>query len=139
MIGVIYWTGTGNTQEMAEALAEGIKATGQEVEIKSISEISVDEAAAYEKLAMGCPDMGAEQLEESEFEPFYSELEGKIKNKKVVIFGSYGWGGTWLEDWGNRIKDAGIELVADGYATLGQPDDAAKADCEELGKTLANA
>ena len=134
MIGVIYWSGTGNTEQMAQAVA-----AGQEVEVKSVSEVSVDEAAAYEKLALGCADMGAEQLEEGEFEPFYTELEAKLGGKKVAIFGSYGWGGTWLEDWGTRIKDAGGELVADGVAILGEPDDDGNAQCQELGKTLANA
>ena len=139
MIGVIFWSGTGNTEKMAYEVAEGIKAAGQEVEVKSVSEVSVDEAATYDKLALGCADMGAEQLEEGEFEPFYTELEGKLSGKKVAIFGSYGWGGTWLEDWGTRIKDAGGELVADGVALLGEPDDDGKAQCQELGKTLANA
>ena len=82
MIGVIYWSGTGNTEQMAQAVAEGIKAAGQEVEVKSVSEVSVDDAAAYEKLALGCADMGAEQLEEGEFEPFYTELEAKLGGKK---------------------------------------------------------
>ena len=139
MIGVIFWSGTGNTERMAYEVAEGIKAAGQEVEVKSVSEVSVDEAAAYEKLALGCADMGAEQLEEGEFEPFYTELEGKLSGKKIAIFGSYGWGGTWLEDWGTRIKDAGGELVADGVAILGEPDDDGNAQCQELGKTLADA
>ena len=98
MIGVIFWSGTGNTERMAYEVAEGIKAAGQEVEVKSVSEVSVDEAAAYEKLALGCADMGAEQLEEGEF-----------------------------------------ELVADGVAILGEPDDDGNAQCQELGKTLANA
>ena len=128
MIGVIFWSGTGNTERMAYEVAEGIKAAGQEVEVKSVSEVSVDEAAAYEKLALGCADMGAEQLE-----------EGELSGKKIAIFGSYGWGGTWLEDWGTRIKDAGGELVADGVAILGEPDDDGNAQCQELGKTLANA
>ena len=139
MIGVIFWSGTGNTEKMAYEVAEGIKAAGQEVEVKSVSEVSVDDAAAYEKLALGCADMGAEELEDGEFEPFYAELESKLGGKKLAIFGSYGWGGTWLEDWGARIKDAGGELVADGLAILGEPDDDGIAQCQELGKTLANA
>lgn len=139
MIGVIFWSGTGNTEKMAYEVAEGIKAAGQEVEVKYVSEVSVDDAAAYEKLALGCADMGAEELEDGEFEPFYAELESKLGGKKLAIFGSYGWGGTWLEDWGTRIKDAGGELVADGLAILGEPDDDGIAQCQELGKTLANA
>ena len=136
MIGVIYWSGTGNTEQMAQAVAEGIKAAGQEVEVKAVSEISVDEAAQYDKLALGCADMGVEQLEEMEFEPFYNDLEGKISGKQIVIFGSYDWGGTWLEEWSARITAAGGNVVADGLAVFGEPDDSAKAQCEELGKAL---
>lgn len=139
MIGVIYWSGTGNTEAMAQAVAKGIEAAGQEVTVKAVSEISVAEAAAFDKLALGCADMGAEQLEESEFEPFYTELEAHLSGKKVAIFGSYGWGGTWLDDWAARIGDAGGVVVANGLAILGAPDDAGTADCEALGKTLVEA
>lgn len=137
MIGVVYWSGTGNTAAMAEAIGKGITEAGQEVTVKSVSEITVDEAAAFDKIALGCADMGAEQLEEMEFEPFYAELEGKLSGKKVVLFGSYGWGGTWLDDWAERVKGAGATIVADNLAILGAPED--DADCVALGKALANA
>lgn len=138
MIAVIYWSGTGNTAEMAEAVAKGIADAGQEVVLKSVSDITAEEAANYDKLALGCADMGAEQLEELEFEPFYVALEPKLSGKKLVIFGSWGWGGTWLEDWGNRIKENGGELLGQ-CAVMGAPDDAGKQECEALGKLLANA
>lgn len=137
MIGVVYWSGTGNTAAMAEAIGKGIAEAGQEVVVKSVSEISVDEAAAFDKIALGCADMGAEQLEEMEFEPFYTELEGKLSGKKVVLFGSYGWSGTWLDDWAERVKGAGATIVADNLAVLGAPED--EADCVALGKALAEA
>lgn len=139
MIGVIYWSGTGNTAAMAEAVGKGIAAAGQDVVVKSVSDVTVDEAAAFDKLALGCADMGAEQLEDMEFEPFYNELEGKLSGKKVVLFGSYGWGGTWLDDWAERVKAAGGEIVADNVAILGAPDDDGNAQCESQGKALAEA
>ena len=137
MIGVIYWSGTGNTQAMAEAIGKGIADAGQEVVVKSVSEISADEAAAFDKLALGCADMGAEQLEEMEFQPFYEALEPKLSGKKVILFGSYGWGGTWLEEWADHVRAAGGEIVADNLPVFGAPDDAALAYCEGCGKTLA--
>ena len=91
-IAVIYWSGTGNTQAMAEAVAEGAKGAGAQVDLYSVSETSAGAAAAYDTLALGCPAMGAEVLEESEFEPFFTELEGSLSGKKVALFGSYGWG-----------------------------------------------
>lgn len=139
MIGVIYWSGTGNTQAMAEAIGKGIADAGQEVVVKSVSEISADEAAAFDKLALGCADMGAEQLEEMEFQPFYEALEPKLSGKKVILFGSYGWGGTWLEEWADHVRAAGGEIVAGNLPVFGAPDDAALADCEGCGKTLAGA
>ena len=139
MIGVIYWSGTGNTQAMAEAIGKGIADAGQEVVVKSVSEISADEAAAFDKLALGCADMGVEQLEEMEFQPFYEALEPKLSGKKVILFGSYGWGGTWLEEWADHVRAAGGEIVADNLPVFGAPDDATLADCEGCGKTLAGA
>ena len=138
MIGVIFWSGTGNTERMAYEVAEGIKAAGQDVEVKSVSEVSVDEAAAYDKLALGCADMGAEQLEEGEFEPFYTELEGKLSGKKVAIFGSYGWGdGEWMRTWQDRVAADGAVLVQDGVMANYEPDDGALAQCKALGEALA--
>ena len=106
-IPVIFWTGTGNTQMMADAIAEAINAAGAEAVVKNVSEITADEAAGYDALALGCPAMGAEVLEECEFEPFFTELEGKLAGKKVALFGSYGWGGSYMQDWEARVKDAG--------------------------------
>lgn len=136
-IPVIYWTGTGNTQIMAEAVAAAVNAAGAEAVLQNVSETNADEAAKYDALALGCPAMGAEVLEECEFEPFFTELEGKLSGKKVALFGSYGWGGTYMQDWEARVKDAGAELVADGILALGEPDDDALAKLAEAGKLLA--
>lgn len=131
-IPVIFWTGTGNTQMMADAVAEAINAAGAEAVVKNVSEITADEAAGYDALALG-----AEVLEECEFEPFFTELEGKLAGKKVALFGSYGWGGTYMQDWEARVKDAGATLVADGVLALGAPDDEAVAKLAEAAKLLA--
>lgn len=136
-IPVIYWTGTGNTQMMADAVAEAINAAGAEALVKNVADISADEAATYDALALGCPAMGAEVLEEDEFEPFFAELEGKLSGKKVALFGSYGWGGSYMQDWEARVQDAGAELVAEGVLALGAPDDEALAKLAEAGKLLA--
>ncbi len=136
-IPVIYWTGTGNTQIMAEAVADTINAAGAEAVLQNVSETNADEVAKYDAFALGCPAMGAEVLEECEFEPFFTELEGKLSGKKVALFGSYGWGGTYMQDWETRVKDAGAELVANGVLALGAPDDEALAKLAEAGKLLA--
>ena len=94
---VIYWSMTGNTEAMANAIAEGAAGAGAEVDVKQVCDTTVDEALGYGLLALGCPAMGAEVLEEAEFEPFFTELEGRLGGKKVALFGSYDWGdGQWM-------------------------------------------
>ena len=137
-IPVIFWTGTGNTQMMADAVAEAINAAGAEAVVKNISEITADEAAGYDALALGCPAMGAEVLEECEFEPFFTELEGKLAGKKVAIFGSYGWGdGEWMRTWEDTCRSDGAVLACESVICCEAPEDDALAQCKKLGATLA--
>ncbi len=140
-IKVVFWSGTGNTQAMAEAVAKGIQAAGATADIKLFTDLSADELAADDKFALGCPAMGAEQLEEGDVEPFFSELESKLSGKKVALFGSYGWGsGEWMDEWANRVQSAGGTVVTGaGVMANNAPDDAAIAECEALGQALVNA
>ena len=115
---VIYWSGTGNTEAMANAVAEGAGVTAQ-----NVSSVSASDAAAFDVLLLGCPAMGAEELEETEFEPFFAELEGSLAGKKVGIFGSYGWGdGEWIRLWADRVKAAGAELIEEPLMINEAPD-----------------
>ncbi len=136
---IIYWSGTGNTEAMAGAILEGAKEVNPETAYFTVSEISADNAAEYDTLILGCPAMGAEVLEESEFEPFFTELETKISGKKVAIFGSYGWGdGEWMHDWEKRVTDAGANLVGgEGLMINDMPDDAGLEQCRAFGKSAA--
>ena len=137
-IAVIYWSGTGNTQMMAEAVAQGAKDAGAEVTLLSVSDTDAAAASSYDALALGCPAMGGEVLEESEFEPFFSELEGKLSGKKVALFGSYGWGdGEWMRNWEERAKNDGATLVGgEGLIVNETPDDEALEKCAALGAEL---
>ncbi len=140
-VAVIYWTGTGNTGAMAQAVAEGARSAGAEADLFQVSEVSVGEAAGYDKLALGCPAMGAEVLEEGEFEPFFTELEPKLSGKTVTLFGSYGWGdGQWMRDWCERADSAGASLCGDEGLILNETPAAAGLEaCRALGKALAEA
>lgn len=137
MIGVIYWTGSGSTEEMANIVAEGVKAAGKDVIVKRCEEISVQEAMECEAFAFGCPAMGDEVLEETAFEPWFAEMEAKLSGKKVGLFGSYGWGtGLWMENWEARTKDAGAEVIATVIAQGAADSDATDA-LKAMGETLA--
>lgn len=136
---VVYWTGTGNTEIMAEKIAEGIKQTGASVDVKLVSDIEPSECLKYPKVAFGCPAMGDEQLEEDEFEPFFQEVEGDLSGKKVALFGSYSWAdGEWMRKWTERTLDAGANLFRnEGLAVYGTPDDDGEEQCVEFGKKFA--
>ena len=135
---IIYWSGTGNTEAMAGAIAEGAKEVNADTAYFTVSEISADKAAEYDTLILGCPAMGAEELEESEFEPFFAELESKIDGKNVALFGSYGWGdGEWMRNWEETCKNAGAILACDSVICADAPDDDATAACKALGAALA--
>ncbi len=137
-IAVIYWTGTGNTEVMANEVVAGASAAGAEVTLFNTSDFSVDKAQEFDKFALGCPAMGAEELEDSEFQPLYDQLKTQISGKKVVLFGSYGWGGgEWMNPWREDAANAGLVLADDPLAIEGAPDDAGKEKCRELGKVLA--
>lgn len=136
---VAYWSQTGNTQTMAEAVAAGVTEAGKEAEVKSVSEISPDALKDVPVFALGCPAMGAEVLEEDEMEPFVTAVEGFAAGKTIGLFGSYGWGdGEWMRDWVNRMTEAGATVVGGESAICQEtPDDDAIAACKALGQQLA--
>lgn len=137
---IVYWTGSGNTEAMAHAVEEGAQNAGAEVSLNFVSDISADEAASFDHVALGCPAMGNEQLEEYEFEPFFEELLPQLQGKKVVIFGSYSWNeGDWIQLWKDRLNEAGVELVAEPVKAYSYPEDDVLEACKALGESLANA
>lgn len=136
---VVYWSQTGNTEAMAEAVARGIRSEGKESAVVEVGSISPEELKEEAVFALGCPAMGAEVLEESEMEPFVETLETFVKGKTVGLFGSYGWGdGEWMRDWEARMQQAGANVIGgEGVICQETPDQEALEKCEELGENLA--
>ena len=139
MISIVYWSQTGNTQAMAEAISEGVTEAGKEAKIIDVTDASLDALKTEKVFALGCPAMGAEVLEESEMEPFVSELERSVGGKTIALFGSYGWGdGQWMRDWAQRAQDDGAQLFSEeGLICNETPDDDVQAACRKLGADLA--
>ena len=133
-VAVVFWSATGNTETMANCVTEGANGT-----IVPCGEMNAAKLAEFDAVAFGCPAMGAEQLEESEFEPMFSDLEGSLNGKKVAMFGSYGWGdGQWMRDWVQRTNDANAVIYTDEGLILNEtPDDDGIAKCKEFGKGFA--
>lgn len=138
-IAVVFWSGTGNTEAMADAVAEGAKGAGAEVSVFNVTDFSADKVDEFDAIAFGCPAMGAETLEDSEFEPVFNECEPKLNGKKIALFGSYGWGdGEWMRQWQDRVTGDGATLVnGEGLIVNETPDDDALASCKALGEALA--
>ena len=136
---IIYWTQTGNTGAMAEAIADGVKEAGKEPVLLSPTEAKVADLKELNAFALGCPAMGAEVLEETEMERFVEELEGSVSGKNVALFGSFGWGdGQWMRDWVDRMTSAGATVIGgEGLMANDAPNAEAIDACKNLGKTLA--
>ncbi|MBQ3551990.1 MAG: flavodoxin [Clostridia bacterium] len=131
---VVYWSGTGNTELMAQKVAEGAQAS-----IFTASEFNAKMMDEFDAIAFGCPSMGAEQLEESEFEPMFNECAHKLSGKKIVLFGSYGWGdGEWMRTWEDMCRAKGAVMVTDSFICNEAPDTDAQEMCVQLGKALTN-
>ena len=129
---VVYWSGTGNTQAMAEAVAKAAEAR-----LIPSADFSADQVAEYDAIAFGCPAMGAEVLEEDEFQPLFDACKPALSGKKIALFGSYGWGdGEWMRSWEEDCISAGATLACGSVICQDDPDDSALAECEALGKAL---
>lgn len=137
-IAVVFWSGTGNTEAMASAVVEGAKENGANVSLYSCSEFDTSSIADFDAIAFGCPAMGDEVLEESEFEPMFDSCKDQLSDKNIALFGSYGWGsGEWMTSWEESCTAAGAVLVTDSVICNDYPDDEATEKCKELGKKLS--
>ena len=137
-VAVVFWSGTGNTEQMAEAVAEGAKSAGAEVTLANVNDFDSSSVADFDGIAFGCPAMGAEVLEDSEFEPVFNECESALNGKSIALFGSYGWGdGEWMRTWEATCNSAGAVLAAESVICNDAPDDEATANCNALGAALA--
>lgn len=138
-VDVIFWTQSGNTQAMAEAIGKGITDAGKEANVVFVSSAVTEDVKNAKVFALGCPAMGAEVLEEFEMEPFVQDIESFISGKTIALFGSYGWGdGQWMRDWEERMTLAGATVLnGEGLICNEMPDEDGIAECEELGRQLA--
>lgn len=137
-VAVVYWSGTGNTETMAKAVFDSVKAKGGDVELFTSGEFSAAKANGFDKFALGCPSMGNEVLEESEFEPMYQEIKSSLKGKKVGLFGSYGWGdGEWIRNWEDDARSAGIDIITDPVIANYEPNEEVLEELKTMGELLA--
>lgn len=136
---LVYWSGTGNTEIMAEKIKEGLEGQGANVDFKTVDQVEPDDVSSYDKVVFGCPSMGVETLEEDEFEPFFEQVESLLSGKKVALFGSYGWGeGEWMDAWVERTQATGAQLFDDGLRINSTPSSEEEEKCVQFGADFAN-
>lgn len=136
-IAVVYWSGTGNTEAMATAVAGGVRSRGADAVLLTAAEFGADQVPDFDAIAFGCPAMGAENLEEEEFEPMFSACESQLGGKKIALFGSYGWGdGEWMRSWEDTCRSDGAVLACESVICNDAPDETALKQCEALGAAL---
>ena len=136
-IAVVYWSGTGNTEAKANAVAAGAKDAGAAVTVYTAGDFDAALMDGFDAVAFGCPSMGAEQLEDSEFEPMFIACEPKLSGKRIALFGSYGWGdGEWMRTWEDTCRADGAVLAAESVICMEAPDEEAEAACRSLGAAL---
>ena len=138
-VAVVYWSSTGNTEAMANAVADGIREKGGEAVLHTCEDFDGSKVAEYDAIAFGCPAMGDEVLEDTEFEPMFDGCKDALKGKNIALFGSYGWGdGEWMRTWAERMEQAGAQIVGgEGLTCHGTPGADAIDECESLGREVA--
>ncbi len=136
-VAIIYWSGTGNTEAMANSIKQGAETTGNEVKLFEVSKANISDVVSADIVAIGCSSYGAEVLEDGFMEPFVESLRDSVKGKKVSLFGSFGWGsGEWMEDWDIRMASYGADLIQDSLIINETPDSDGLKQCEDFGKRL---
>ena len=137
-IAIVYWSGTGNTEAMADLVAQGVRTKGSDADLISATDFGPERLDEYDAYAFGCPAMGAEELEETEFAPMFDAVKGSLSGKDAALFGSYGWGdGEWMRTWEDDCRANGMKLVCDSVICCEAPDDEAVENCRKLGAELA--
>lgn len=135
---IVYWSGTGNTEAMAHFVQEGAQGAGAEAALLAPSDFTPEKIKEFDSFAFGCPSMGAEVLEEEEFQPMWDACKNSLSGKKVVLFGSYGWGdGEWMRDWEAECRDLGLDLAHEPVITNEAPNGNDAENCKDLGALLA--
>jgi flavodoxin short chain len=134
---IIYWSGTGNTEKMAQLISQGAKSAGAEVELLNVALAEPDMVDDYDVIALGSPSMGVEVIEEEEMEPFVEDIKDKVSGKKAALFGSYDWGdGEWMRNWKERMSEYGAQII-DTVIAREAPEGESAQECVNLGVKLA--
>ena len=137
-LNIIYYTGTGNTQDMAKYIGEGAESAGVSVKLINVEE--ADETAVdADFIAFGSPAGGAEEVA-PEMVEFIEGIKDKISGKTIGLFGSYDWGqGGWMETWREEMIAENLSVVDDGLIIHLSVDDDEKIEkCREYGKAIVS-
>ena len=134
-VAIIFYSQTGNTEELAKEIAAGVRAAGGEAVLMKPQEVK--HIRNYDSVALGCPAMGFEEIDDDIFEPMYNAIKDDLPQKKVMLFGSYGWGGgEWMRTWEKEITGFGVKLVCDSVICCEGPDQLVREEARAAGAKL---
>ncbi len=147
---VLYYSRSGNTKKLAEAVAEGVVSTGVEVVLRSTEEVTQDDFVSSAGVIVGSPVYFGVMA--SELKRVFDDFVGvrkKMENKVGAAFSTanYPQGGneTTLFSIFQCMLIYGMMVVGDpmsatghyGVSCVGAPDEKASSNASKLGARVA--
>ncbi len=137
---IVYSSQSGNTEIMAKAVAEGVKAAGAAVVLKKAVDANADDLMSCDVIAIGTPNYFGYMsgLVKDFFDRAWIIVREKVADKPYCTFGSKGGGGAQALESVERICD-GLKMrkVTEGLVATRQPSAEVIGQCKELGRKLA--
>ena len=135
-VAMVYFSATGNTEAMARIIEDALSGKA-EVAVIDPAVFGPSDMDSYDAYAFGCPAMGAEVLEEDTYEPMFASIEGSLQGRRIILFGSYGWGdGEWMRNWQERCEGDGAVLAHEPVICQEAPDAEAESALKEAAASL---
>ncbi len=146
---ILYYSRTGNTEEMAKLIEEGAKAEKDvDVQVKKIDIFSVKSLMDYDGIVIGSPtyygamaDVVKKLIDESV--SFHGKLEGKVGAAFASSANIGGGNETTILTILKAMLIHGMIIQGSsqgdhyGPVSIGSPDDRVKRQCRALGKKIA--
>lgn len=138
---MVFTSMTGNTEEMAEAIAEGVREQGAELDVKEVLDATATELEEYDGILLGAYTWGDGELPD-DFLDFYDELDDvDLTGKKAAVFGScdssYEKYGAAVDILIEKLQERGAEVVLEGLKVELTPTKEEKQLCIAFGRNFA--
>ncbi|MCU0915327.1 MAG: flavodoxin family protein [Planctomycetes bacterium] len=145
---VIYYSRSGNTQEMGEIIAKAMNASGLSTECKSVDRVRPDDLTGYDAIVIGAPCYYGQMAAPvkhliDELVSRHGQLNGKIGAAFSSSANIGGGSETTVLGIIEAMLIAGMVVQGDpqgahyGPLSIGKPDDKVRQQCERRGQRVA--